>query len=881
MRRGTILAAVVIAYLGVVGPALAAPPDGAAGPWADYVVSANQGIANPVGGFLPNRSDPSAALGPAESPPGDEVVIPTGSFYSMGFGGSLTLGFENPICNQPGVDLAIEVREITKLPYPVERAQVYVSEDGVTFLLAGTVSRDDTVAMPAGITVANFVRLVDVNALADYAFDPNADGFDVDGVRALNTTCPTGKIEICKAASNGNTNRPYQFTLNGGAPFTVRGGRCSGPITTRPGLNTVVELQSVPPTDVSAISVRPSNRVISQDLPNRTAVVKVITGSTAASETKVTFTNQPAGGTTGDLKICKVSESPQYWGRQFSFRVNNGPLFSTEANPAFDPPGSWTCRLAGTFAVGSKVTVKEEIPAGAEVAFIDSDPADRLVDFDTNAGTATVTIGSGATIVLYDNEPIPPAQAGYIEVCKDAELIAYAEGPTDGGRLPMRYEPDPYVKGPFTFTISPPDGSSFDVEVGVGQCTAPLLVAAGVVRVTEHAKANHTLVDVYTIPEDRLLASNLINRTADVEVPVSPNVNDESQVHFVNRRDRGQLKICKALGPGSEALSGMRFEFWIAQLGDASLMNSVANWTEITALAGSTQCRIVGDYPVGNQVTVDESDPGEYVDVAGEVTAANPLTIAPGINTVTITNTAVGLLEICKAAVPDLRVQPTFRFRVNNGGIISIRAGTCKPPMRVAVGEYTIVEMAEMNYELDPNAPGGGIVVTPPGQEVSKNLALRTVRVRVDYGAGGETRVDFYNRIKRGQVKICKQVSPGSMDALGMTNFTYTYFANGEQSTAVGQSIRHGECVLITDPRTGGPREFPILQPGGQPTTVTIDEDQATFGSGIVVAFTYQGSGGTDGGNPCSGTITIDPLGAGMNHVTFINSKDNFSCVGD
>ena len=54
-----------------------------------------------------------------------------------------------------------------------------------------------------------------------------------------------------------------------------------------------------------------------------------------------------------------------------------------------------------------------------------------------------------------------------------------------------------------------------------------------------------------TIPEDRLLTTNLINRTADVEVPVSDSSNDETQVHFFNQTQRGQLKVCKALGPGS------------------------------------------------------------------------------------------------------------------------------------------------------------------------------------------------------------------------------------------------------------------------------------------------------------------------------------------
>ena len=78
MRSGTIFAAVVFAALSFVGNAVAAAPDGP-GPWADYVVDYNQGCAIqppdtttcfPVFG---NRSDPTAALGVAESPPGPTI----------------------------------------------------------------------------------------------------------------------------------------------------------------------------------------------------------------------------------------------------------------------------------------------------------------------------------------------------------------------------------------------------------------------------------------------------------------------------------------------------------------------------------------------------------------------------------------------------------------------------------------------------------------------------------------------------------------------------------------------------------------------------------------------------------------------------------------
>src|SRR3954468_22101296 len=80
-----------------------AAPDGA-GPWADFVVSATQGTAGPLG-FLPGRSDPQNAVGAAESPPGPDPAPPPNTFFSLGFGGTITLGFDNPICNTKCYDL--------------------------------------------------------------------------------------------------------------------------------------------------------------------------------------------------------------------------------------------------------------------------------------------------------------------------------------------------------------------------------------------------------------------------------------------------------------------------------------------------------------------------------------------------------------------------------------------------------------------------------------------------------------------------------------------------------------------------------------------------------------------------------------------------------
>jgi hypothetical protein len=886
MRRITVLAAVVVAALAVVGAANAGLPDGP-GPWADYVVSNHQGCAIIPNDFVTchpvraERSDPQAAVGPAENPPGPDQNVPaaTGTFYSLGLSGlangeaNITLGFDNPICNGPGADLAIDVREVTREPYPNETVKVYVSQDNVNYVFAGTVTKDASVAMPAAVAVANFVRLVDISSPNTFAgVTPDADGFDLDAVRSLceANSIPPGKLEICKASTNGMTGKLFQYSVAGGAPISVRGGRCSGPITVPSMAVRIVELQSDPATDLVKVGTRPAARLITTDLPNRTAWVYVVPGSTAGNETLVTFTNQPAGGNYGNLKICKLTESPVYLGRGFSFRVNGGPLITTEASDALGDPSTYICRLAGTFQVGTKLTVTEQLPAGAEVAWIDADPGDRLLDLNTDTATAQVLIGAGVTTLLVDNEPIPPPQAGYIEICKDA---AYVDGvrleglQTNGLTMGV---PDPEVTGFFTFTVTPSDGNSFDVQAGVGQCTEPLKVAAGVVHVTEHQRPNHTLVDAFTLPEDRLLAQNLINGTVDVEVPVSSSANDETQVHFVNQRDRAQLKLCKALGPGSGDLVGQRFWF---QLTDVTDPDHVRPAGETSVVAGTaTQCVIVGNFPVGNTIAVKEvfskeDDPGTRFDETGqfiEVTGAGPVTIAPGVNSVTVTNTARGRLEICKAAVKGIDIQPKFQFLIDNGGTpVVVQAGKCSPAISVSVGTHTVTERnTQPSYELDPYAPGDGILAYPADREVAKSIANRTITVSVPYATEGETVVTFINRIKRGLIKVCKTVQTGSLDALGTTDFYFGVSVNGGQPITVGP-ISHGECVLV-------PADFPILNTNGLATTVFIQE-QAVPGV-VVTDITYQGTG-TFKGNTLCGRTTQYELGTGVNISTFVNAK--------
>lgn len=214
-----------------VSPAFAAAPDGM-GPWADTVVASNQTNTKggqPVSVVAPLRSNPSAALGVAEN---DTVE---GHFFSLGFGGSISLGFDN------GISSGVIIVEATNPGYPTETAKVEVSENGTTWVLAGNVSQDGQVNKPAEITCAKYVRITDTSNPADFS-EPTADAYDVDGVQAQGDpctppvigggTCTCGNVAINQknvnvvsttVVSNANTGKNKVKNNVGGSNVVVTG----------------------------------------------------------------------------------------------------------------------------------------------------------------------------------------------------------------------------------------------------------------------------------------------------------------------------------------------------------------------------------------------------------------------------------------------------------------------------------------------------------------------------------------------------------------------------------------------------------------------------------------------------------------------------------
>ncbi len=176
--------AVLLTLIAQPGAVYAAAPDGAAGAWADTVVSSSQGLTKAGNLVSGARSNPTAALGVAERtdvfPPHDP-----NTHFSLGFGGQIVLGFDNFICNREGAD--IEIVETTIETWPDERVDVWVSPDNSVFtLIASAANKDTDVSLPPSILFAKFVKLVDVTNTAGH---PDvSDAYDVDGVRAIHSS---------------------------------------------------------------------------------------------------------------------------------------------------------------------------------------------------------------------------------------------------------------------------------------------------------------------------------------------------------------------------------------------------------------------------------------------------------------------------------------------------------------------------------------------------------------------------------------------------------------------------------------------------------------------------------------------------------------------
>lgn len=156
--------------------------------YATEVVASSQGLRKDGTAVTADRSDPAFALG-----------APDAQFFSLGFGGSIAMKFAEPFSGT----LLLSFEQTEVVTYPVEIADVYISANGVDYLLVGQVTneanpespiREASLALPAGCW--QYVRIVDRSDPA--GFEDTADGFDVNAIAIADTVaCATAAPAGC------------------------------------------------------------------------------------------------------------------------------------------------------------------------------------------------------------------------------------------------------------------------------------------------------------------------------------------------------------------------------------------------------------------------------------------------------------------------------------------------------------------------------------------------------------------------------------------------------------------------------------------------------------------------------------------------------------
>ena len=149
--------------------------DNPEGCYAMEVIDFQQGLDKNGNAVATDRSDPTKAL---MEP--DRSNAP-GGFFTLGFGGSITLKLAGAVLNGDGPDLKIWETTFAGdscTNTNQETASIEVS-DGVTWVNAGDVCRDGMIDLDGlAIPYVTYVRITDLGT------SPN-DGYDVDGLEAL------------------------------------------------------------------------------------------------------------------------------------------------------------------------------------------------------------------------------------------------------------------------------------------------------------------------------------------------------------------------------------------------------------------------------------------------------------------------------------------------------------------------------------------------------------------------------------------------------------------------------------------------------------------------------------------------------------------------
>lgn len=162
------------------------------GSWADKVYAVNQGLRKDGSAVLPARSDSTLATNAS-----DWISGGSNGFFSLGFGGSITLSFDSFVPDVPGDDIFIH--EATNGSYPLEVVNVEVSQDGTTWESVGAADNTSgSKITPIDFSSTSFawIKFVKLTDVSDASlFSNDADGFDLDAVKVSQQVCDEPKEE--------------------------------------------------------------------------------------------------------------------------------------------------------------------------------------------------------------------------------------------------------------------------------------------------------------------------------------------------------------------------------------------------------------------------------------------------------------------------------------------------------------------------------------------------------------------------------------------------------------------------------------------------------------------------------------------------------------
>ncbi|MFC1789775.1 hypothetical protein ACFLYY_02230 [Patescibacteria group bacterium] len=183
--------------------------------FASEVMSFNQGLRRDGNPVNIGRSNPLQGLV-------YEAAQSESSFFSLGFGGWIIVGFDDIIVDGPGNDIKI-TEDTWGGPYPLEKADVFVSQNGTDWTFLGvadntnldvihTTTEFDLASI--GWNWAKYVKIIDTTDPAAFDSTPAGDGYDLNAVEALSAgylgEC---KLEVSKTAETLFT-RTYNWTID-------------------------------------------------------------------------------------------------------------------------------------------------------------------------------------------------------------------------------------------------------------------------------------------------------------------------------------------------------------------------------------------------------------------------------------------------------------------------------------------------------------------------------------------------------------------------------------------------------------------------------------------------------------------------------------------